>query len=245
MKKKYSLLNILLATILGLNSLSASADEQHIYLEKQEVSFKKSEYKYIDGKIYYGDVAKSEINQKEDLSIQSISSQQVNYEAIKEVPPKQQLKNDKNINQTVNKDLKRPNEVFFIKGGKPCFEEAAQYHNVDPWLLMSIAYVESRFNPKAVNRNKNGSYDTGMMQINSIWIPTLKKKGIDKSLLNDACASTYIGAWILSDNIRRYGYNWRAIGAYNSGNPKLGLAYAKKVYAAHAKITGIKNKSTK
>lgn len=242
MKKKYSLLNILLATILGLNAVNVSADEKHVYLEKQEISSKKSEYKYIDGKIYYGDVAKSEIKQKEDLSIQS-ETQKVNYQAVKEIPKIQQQ--TITSNQTVNKDLKRPNEVFFIKGGKPCFEEAAQYHNVDPWLLMSIAYVESRFNPKAVNRNKNGSYDTGMMQINSIWIPTLKKKGIDKSLLNDACASTYIGAWILSDNIRRYGYNWRAIGAYNSGNPKLGLAYAKKVYAAHAKITGIKNKSTK
>lgn len=242
MKKKYSLLNILLATILGLNAVNVSADEQHVYLEKQEISSKKSEYKYINGKIYYGDIAKSEIKQKEDLSIQS-ETQKVNYQAVKEIPKIQQQTTTSN--QTVNKDLKRPNEVFFIKGGKPCFEEAAQYHNVDPWLLMSIAYVESRFNPKAVNRNKNGSYDTGMMQINSIWIPTLKKKGIDKSLLNDACASTYIGAWILSDNIRRYGYNWRAIGAYNSGNPKLGLAYAKKVYAAHAKITGIKNKSTK
>lgn len=126
--------------------------------------------------------------------------------------------------------------VYYIKGSQTCFEEAASFHKVDPWLLVAIASVESGFNPNAINRNKNGSYDVGMMQINSIWLPTLRKKGIDSSLLKNACASTYIGAWILSDNIRRYGYTWRAIGAYNSGNPKIGLAYAKKVYAAHAKI---------
>lgn len=131
-------------------------------------------------------------------------------------------------------------KVFYIKGSKPCWEEAAAFHNVDPWLLMSIAYVESRFNTNAVNRNKNGSYDTGMMQINNIWFPTLRKNGIDPSVLKDACASTYVGAWILSKNIKQYGYTWRAIGAYNSGKPSLGYKYAQKVYKAHAMLTAMR-----
>lgn len=242
--RKYTLFAIFLATLLNVSM--SFADEENVYLSNAEV--KKSEYKYIDGKIYYTP-EKIETNIKNEIKVDSNLNEKINYNALKRETPSRSVNNDTPkptaTPKTLNKDLKSPNEVFFIKGGQPCFEEAARYHNVDPWLLMSIAYVESRFNPKAVNRNKNGSYDTGMMQINSIWHSTLKKKGIDKSLLTDACASTYIGAWILSSNIKRYGYNWRAIGAYNSGNPKLGLAYAKKVYAAHAKITGIKNKASK
>lgn len=234
--RKQVILKTLLISILGLTSTHVFADEENIYLQKNEKE--KTEYKYIDGKIYYSN--KVEQQQIDNKKIETQKSASLNYNAINNInKPKIEDKKEK------TQQFKSPNEVFYIKGGQPCFEEAARYHNVDPWLLMSIAYVESRFNPKAINKNKNGSYDTGMMQINSIWIPTLKKKGIDKSLLNDACASTYIGAWILSDNIKRYGYNWKAIGAYNSANPKYGLPYAKKVYAAHAKITGIKNSASK
>lgn len=241
--KRYSIIQTFLISIFAFSSFNALSDE-NVYLKtNSETQNKKIEYQYIDGKLLYvnkNEKAKAVNNKKiESQTTESITF--VEPEKKKENPTKE-VKSKTNVK---NENLKRPNEVFFVKGGKPCFEEAARYHNVDPWLLMSIAYVESRFDTKAINRNKNGSYDTGMMQINSIWIPTLKKKGIDKSLLNDACASTYIGAWILSDNIKRYGYNWRAIGAYNSGNPKLGLAYAKKVYAAHEKFTGIRNNSTK
>lgn len=184
-----------------------------------------SQYVYSGGRTYYGS---------------SLQQQQV-----KQAPPQQQQQVSNQVAQ-VNSNQRvaskqSSSQVYYIKGSRPCWEEAAAFHNVDPWLLMSIAYVESRFNPNAVNRNKNGSYDTGMMQINSIWFPTLRKNGIDPSLLKDACASTYIGAWILSKNIKQYGYTWRAIGAYNSAKPSLGYKYAQKVYAAHATLTAMRN----
>jgi soluble lytic murein transglycosylase-like protein len=34
-------------------------------------------------------------------------------------------------------------------------------------LLFSIIYVESSFNPKAINKNSNGTYDYGLMSLNS------------------------------------------------------------------------------
>lgn len=187
-----------------------------------------SQYVYSGGRTYYGS---------------GLQQQQV-----KQAPQQQVQVNNQvaqvNSNERVASQ-QSATQVYYIKGSKPCWEEAAAFHNVDPWLLMSIAYVESRFNPNAVNRNKNGSYDTGMMQINSIWFPTLRKNGIDPSLLKDACASTYIGAWILSKNIKQYGYTWRAIGAYNSAKPSLGYKYAKKVYAAHASLIAMRNNGYK
>lgn len=128
---------------------------------------------------------------------------------------------------------------------QPCWDQAARYHGVDPWLLYSIAKVESQFNPSAVNRaNRNGTVDTGLMQINSIHWPRLRQYGIEPTALTNACASTYIGAWVLADAQRRYGKTWKAIAAYNVGSlntpgrTKTGWKYANKVYEAYHSLAG-------
>jgi len=54
-----------------------------------------------------------------------------------------------------------------------CFDEAACRYNISADILYAIAKVESNFNPGAVNWNKNGSYDYGIMQINSDGIKCL------------------------------------------------------------------------
>lgn len=117
-----------------------------------------------------------------------------------------------------------------------CFETAAERHQVPADLLRAIACVESNFNAYAVNRNRNGSVDYGVMQINSSWLPELSKFGIRPDHLWDACTNIYVGAWVLAQKIRAFGFNWRAIGAYNAGLKQTPLReylryeYAKKVY---------------
>jgi soluble lytic murein transglycosylase-like protein len=112
-----------------------------------------------------------------------------------------------------------------------CFEDAGQYYGVSPQLLWAIAKVESNFNPKAINRNKNGTYDIGLMQINSSWLPYLKKHGIDPSLLWDPCYNAHVGAMVLRHCIDTYGYGWRAVDCYNKGkNAKENSMYVWKVY---------------
>lgn len=111
-----------------------------------------------------------------------------------------------------------------------CWDEAAKKYGVNPYLLYAIAKTESSLNPKAINRNKNGSYDIGLMQINSNWLPTLRKHGLDEKRLFDPCTSIHVGAWVLAQNMRRLGNSWEAVGAYNAGRPDLRLKYAVKVY---------------
>ena len=137
-------------------------------------------------------------------------------------------------------------------GSEPCWDAAAKYHGLDPWLLYSVAYVESRHNPTVVSgRNRNGTYDIGMMQINSIWLPELRRYGISESTLKNACASTYVGAWIMAKNIRRYGYTWQAIASYNVGSVEtrsrrvIGYGYAKKVYDAYHLLSAGKGRGTR
>lgn len=113
-----------------------------------------------------------------------------------------------------------------------CWQEAGEKYGVDPQILYAIAQVESGLNPGAVGKvNADGSYDIGLMQINSGWLPTLRKYGITKDhLLNDPCVNLNVGAWILANNISRLGYNWDAIGAYNAASKNKRVKYAWKVY---------------
>lgn len=116
-----------------------------------------------------------------------------------------------------------------------CWSQAARQHAIEPELLRAIADVESGQKPDAINLNKDGTRDIGLMQINSSHLPRLKSQGItEQRLLAEPCLSVEVGASILSGFIARYGYNWTAVGAYNAGNSPhrqaARLRYAHKVW---------------
>jgi soluble lytic murein transglycosylase-like protein len=112
-----------------------------------------------------------------------------------------------------------------------CWEQAAQKYGVNAQLLYAIAKTESSLKPTATNHaNNNGSYDVGLMQINSSWLPVLKRYGIAEKDLYEPCVSIEVGAWILAHNIRTHGYTWAAVAAYNTPHPVRGLLYVHRVY---------------
>ena len=99
-----------------------------------------------------------------------------------------------------------------------------------PQVPRVLAPHESGMRPNAVNRNTNGSEDIGLMQINTSWLPTLARYGIRREHLFNGCVSAYVGAWILASNVRRFGPNWKAVGAYNAVTPSKQLVYASAIY---------------
>lgn len=109
-----------------------------------------------------------------------------------------------------------------------CFDEAGAASGINPFLLKSIAQVESGLNPRAINVNANGSRDLGLMQINSSWIKPMKLDGV--RLFSDPCYNTTIGARILRDCIDRKGYTWAAVGCYNAVSAPKQVAYSWKIY---------------
>lgn len=116
-----------------------------------------------------------------------------------------------------------------------CIEDAAAFQHVNVNLMRAIAQVESGTKSNAVNPNSNGTFDIGLMQINSSWLPRLAREGITQQSLFDPCTNAYVGAWILSENIRQLGPTWNAVGAYNAASPDKRIIYARKVYdMAHA-----------
>ncbi|MDD5716249.1 MAG: lytic transglycosylase domain-containing protein [Sulfuricurvum sp.] len=99
------------------------------------------------------------------------------------------------------------------------FERAGADFSIEPSLLKRIATIESSLNPHAMNKNKNGTVDIGIMQINSIHLKRLSKIGVTQKALLDPEVNIYVGALLLSSHIRRRGYNLDAIGCYHSANP--------------------------
>ena len=86
----------------------------------------------------------------------------------------------------------------------------------------------SNYNPRAVNRDTNGTYDFGVMQINSSWGYALGKEWW--STLGDPCTNIKAGAKILASCIKKYGYTWEAVGCYNSQTPGKKDKYAMIVF---------------
>jgi soluble lytic murein transglycosylase-like protein len=131
-----------------------------------------------------------------------------------------------------------------------CWDEAGQRYGIHPAYLYGIAKVESSLNPLAVNAGhyqRTGSYDIGLMQINSRNLRALAQYKISERDLYDPCTSIHVGAWILRQTMNRYpGNMWEAIGAYNASCTSLkGQAcrnarnkYAWKVYRAMLSTTG-------
>lgn len=99
------------------------------------------------------------------------------------------------------------------------FTEAGRAFGIEPALLKRIATIESGMNPRAINRNTNGTVDLGLMQINTIHLRRLSKVGVTREALMDPEVNIYVAALLLSSHIRKNGYNLSAIGNYHSANP--------------------------
>jgi soluble lytic murein transglycosylase-like protein len=112
-----------------------------------------------------------------------------------------------------------------------CFDEAANYHKVNPLILRAIAWQESHNRPDALHKNANGSTDYGVMQINSVHLPVLAQYGISTGTLMEPCKNVYIAAWHLRQKMNKYGNTWQAVGAYHSETPPLRDQYAKQIAA--------------
>jgi soluble lytic murein transglycosylase-like protein len=120
--------------------------------------------------------------------------------------------------------------LFFLLlpnlGAAFCYQDAGNRYQVSPWLLWAIAKAESGLDPSALNHNRNGTVDVGLMQINSIWANQL---GETWKSLHDPCTNVMAGAWILSQCMQDYGYTWKAVGCYHSRTPERRDVYALRI----------------
>jgi Transglycosylase SLT domain len=106
-----------------------------------------------------------------------------------------------------------------------CIEMAANQYALPALLIAGVAYVESRFNPKALNQShfaRTNSVGIGLMQIDSRHAPMLAQRfGIKEAALQDACTNASVGAYLLRELFDRKGFTWDAVGANNAACTQL------------------------
>ena len=112
-----------------------------------------------------------------------------------------------------------------------CFEAAARYQGVNAGILRAFAIKENRRCDGTISTNKNGSTDTGCMQINSVHFGELARYGVMPQYIVDPCRNIFIGAWHYKRMITKYGDNAIAVGAYHSETPALRDPYAEDIKA--------------
>lgn len=139
---------------------------------------------------------------------------------------------------------------FHLANAAECFDSAGRSYKIDPDLLRAISLRESSGRADAMNIVSSSSYAVGIMQIHSQNFPHLAQFGISpEQLKKNACLNIYTGAYYLAIAFKRWGYTWRAVGAYNAGFKKSDTQearrkkYADEVNAIYKKLKAEKSLS--
>jgi hypothetical protein len=122
-----------------------------------------------------------------------------------------------------------------------CVNQSSKSYSLTPVMLKTIIAVEGG-KVGTVSPNSNGSYDLGVMQVNTLHLPDIKSNlGYDwKDLVFDPCKNIQAGSWILSQRLSEVpGKPWLAVGNYHSKTPELRTKYLRKIAEAYTTLSGV------
>mgnify|MGYP000025005269 CR=1 FL=1 len=112
-----------------------------------------------------------------------------------------------------------------------CIYNNAKQFELDPYLILSIAYVESRLDKQAIRTNKNNTTDIGLFQINS---KNLQHKALFKLSQNNTCFASFVASKIYKNCKTKFKNKYKAIDCYNKGSKaKSNSIYVKRVLSVY------------
>ena len=110
-----------------------------------------------------------------------------------------------------------------------CVVDAARASGMPVAALFAILATEGGKTGEALS-NKNGTWDLGGFQVNTVHLNELAAMGISPdAVLRDGRVNAYAAAWLLRKEYQRTGSLWHAIGAYHSRTPHRRDAYIRRV----------------
>jgi hypothetical protein len=120
-----------------------------------------------------------------------------------------------------------------------CINQAAISYHLPAALILSVMQKENGRNGQAIH-NKNGTFDLGVMQINTLWLPTLKRYGYTRDELQfNPCKNIEAATWILAKSLASGETAWSGVGNYHSHMLNYNQSYSSSVHALYQKITSV------
>lgn len=123
-----------------------------------------------------------------------------------------------------------------------CMALVASVYHLPPRVLPSIQAVEGG-DVGVISRNRNGTEDFGVMQINTIWLgPLARYTGLPvdtvrRRLIDEACFNIAAAGAVMEYYLKESGGDMmRAVGNYHSHTPELHGAYLAKVVESATKL---------
>lgn len=116
-----------------------------------------------------------------------------------------------------------------------CVSASSAYFAVPVTVIKAIMEVEGG-KVGTLSRNKNGTYDIGIMQINTVNLGYVKKRFPKvgwRELAYNPCINIAVGTWMLSEHIKASNQFWIGVGNYHSKTPHYRTIYLRKVAAAY------------
>lgn len=121
-----------------------------------------------------------------------------------------------------------------------CLDAAVEKNGMDRNVMLSIMAVEGG-RVGTESKNKNGSIDYGIMQINTATINDLRDRfGLNytiEQIRDDECTNIDVSAKVLAQKIKEAGDKWEGIGDYNSRNEPAHSIYKDKIFAKYQYLT--------
>ncbi len=119
------------------------------------------------------------------------------------------------------------------------FVRHGRRHEVDPWTLAAMAWVESRYNPAVTG----AAGERGILQLLPRWrrgLPFFREKA-ECLRKTDACQDSIIGkaARMLARSVEVCGSVESGLGRYNTGRCVEGTRYARGVELARRKLRSL------
>jgi len=125
-----------------------------------------------------------------------------------------------------------------------CIIKSALYYDINPHLIKAVAKVEAG-KPGTISKNKNGTYDLGVMQLNTTNFKLLKKNFAQVELsdiIYSPCINIALGTWFLKKQIDNANDYWTGVGNYHSKTQKYHNRYLKKVIREYQKLVKLAKK---
>jgi len=118
-----------------------------------------------------------------------------------------------------------------------CSIQAANHYHIPPLIMLTVAEQEGG-KPGQKTRNRNGTYDYGVMQINTVSLEDLRPYGINENhVLAQGCYPYYLAAWRISGHIANDpGDLWQRAANYHSRTPYYNRLYREKLLRRATKI---------